>query len=182
MRQVEHDEIKLRIGDMLFTWDDEKEKINIRKHGVDFKVAANIFLDKDAVVEYNSVDDYTGEERWDVVGMFQRIMLFVVYVERVTEDERDIIRIISARRQRERNAYYISMAISDYLDLAKTSEEREEMKQRLIALMEMKDEDIDFSDIPRITDFSRFVRGKPHFDKMRTHNRYVEEMRKRLAD
>lgn len=27
MRQVEHDEIKLRIGDMLFTWDDEKEKM-----------------------------------------------------------------------------------------------------------------------------------------------------------
>ena len=97
-KHTEYNEIKLRIGDMLFTWDDEKEQINIRKHGVDFKVAANIFIDKDAVVEHNSVDDYTGEERWDVVGMFQRILLFVVYVERATEDERDIIRIISARK------------------------------------------------------------------------------------
>ena len=74
------------------------------------------------------------------------------------------------------------MGIDDVLELAKTPEEREEMKERLIRLMEMEDEDIDFSDIPKITDFSRFVRGKPHFDKMREHNRYVEEMRKRLAD
>ncbi len=63
MKQTEHDEIKLSIGDMLFTWDDEKEKINIRKHKIDFKAAAAIFLDKDLVVEFNSVDEYTGEER-----------------------------------------------------------------------------------------------------------------------
>ncbi|MBQ9574163.1 MAG: hypothetical protein IJR27_02675 [Synergistaceae bacterium] len=75
----------------------------------------------------------------------------------------------------------MSTAISDYLALAKTPEEREEMKERLLRLMDMKDEDIDFSDIPRITDFSRFVRGKPIIDKMRAHNRYVAEMRELLA-
>lgn len=74
------------------------------------------------------------------------------------------------------------MAISDYLALAKTPEEREEMKARLIRLIEMKDEDIDYSDIPEITDFSRFKPAKPHFDKIREHNRYVREMRKKLAD
>lgn len=73
------------------------------------------------------------------------------------------------------------MGLSDVLALARTPQEREEMKQRLIALMDMKDEDIDFSDIPRITDFSRFVRGKPIIDKMRAHNRYVAEMRELLA-
>ena len=98
MRQVEYEEIKLQLGGMLFTWDDEKERINIRKHGVDFSVAANIFIDKDAVIEFNSVDDYTGEERWDIVGMFNKIMLFVVYVERIKVGDDDIIRIISARK------------------------------------------------------------------------------------
>ena len=73
------------------------------------------------------------------------------------------------------------MGIDDVLALAGTPEERNEMKERLIRLMEMKDEDIDFSDIPRITDFSRFRRGKPYFDKMREHNRYVREMRELLA-
>ncbi|MBR0256313.1 MAG: BrnT family toxin, partial [Synergistaceae bacterium] len=45
MKQTEHDEIKLRIGDMLFTWDDEKEQINIRKHDIDFRTAASVFID-----------------------------------------------------------------------------------------------------------------------------------------
>ena len=72
------------------------------------------------------------------------------------------------------------MGIDDILALADTPEEREEMKERLIALMDMKDEDIDFSDIPRITDFSRFVRGKPRIDAMRENNRRRREERERL--
>ena len=71
------------------------------------------------------------------------------------------------------------MGIDDVLALAKSPQEREEMKERLIRLMEMKDEDIDFSDIPRITDFSRFVRGKPYFDKMREHNLRLKAERER---
>ncbi len=74
----------------------------------------------------------------------------------------------------------MSTAIREYLALAKTPEEREEMKERLIALMEMKDEDIDFSDIPRITDFSRLVRGKPIIDKIREHNRLNRLRRERM--
>ena len=73
----------------------------------------------------------------------------------------------------------MSVGIREYLALAKSPEEREEMKERLLRLMEMRDEDIDFSDIPKITDFSRFVRGKPHFDAMREHNRKVNEERAR---
>ncbi len=69
------------------------------------------------------------------------------------------------------------MGIDDVLALAKTPEEREEMKARLLRLMEMKDEDIDFSDIPKITDFSRFRRAKPHFDAMREHNKRVDAER-----
>ena len=75
----------------------------------------------------------------------------------------------------------MSMAIREYLALAKTPEQREEMKERLISLMEMKDEDIDFSDIPRITDFSRFVRGKPIIDAMREHNRQNRLKRERMS-
>ncbi|MBQ9389627.1 MAG: hypothetical protein IJU07_05575 [Synergistaceae bacterium] len=71
------------------------------------------------------------------------------------------------------------MGIDDVLALAKTPQEREEMKERLIELMEMRDEDIDFSDIPRITDFSRFKRAKPHFDAMREHNLRLKAERER---
>ena len=71
------------------------------------------------------------------------------------------------------------MDISDYFALAKTPEEREEMKERLLNLMEMRDEDIDFSDIPRITDFSRFKPLKPRVDAMREHNLRLKAERER---
>ena len=99
MKHTEYGEIKLRFGDILFTWDDEKEKINICKHGLDFRTAASVFLDEDAVLEENSIDEYTGEERMDAIGSIGlHMLLFVVYVERITTDDDDIIRIISARR------------------------------------------------------------------------------------
>lgn len=109
MKQIEHEEIKLELEGMLFTWDDEKEKINIRKHGVDFRAAARIFLDSDVMLEYNSVDESTGEERWDAIGVFEAGILFVVYVERVTKRSNDIIRIISARyAEKEEKKRYVS--------------------------------------------------------------------------
>ena len=109
MKQTEHDEIKLRIGDMLFTWDDEKERINIRKHKIDFKAAVNVFLDEYAIFEYNSVDERTGEERWDAIGFFEAGIMFVVYVERITIDDNDVIRIISARHaEKKEKKRYVS--------------------------------------------------------------------------
>lgn len=102
MKQTEHEEIKLELEGMLFTWNDEKEKINFRKHGIHFSSAAAIFTDIDAVIEKNSVDEFTGEERMNIIGLFSRITMFVVYAERVTIDGDDIIRIISARKA-ERN-------------------------------------------------------------------------------
>ncbi len=108
MKQIEHEEIKLKLDGMLFTWDDEKEKINIRKHSMDFKTAASVFVDTALVVEYNSADDYTGEERFDAIGAIGgSTTIFVVYVERITIDDNDIIKIISTRKttKEERRRY-----------------------------------------------------------------------------
>ena len=108
MKQIEHEEIKLELEGMLFTWDDEKEKINFRKHGIHFSAAAAIFTDIDAVIENNSTDEFTGEERMNIIGMLSRVTMFVVYVERVTLDDNDIIRIISARRaERDEKRRYV---------------------------------------------------------------------------
>lgn len=103
MKQTEHEEIKLELEGMLFTWDDEKEKINFQKHGIHFEIAASVFLDTALFTEHNSVDEYTGEERFDAIGAIGgNTTIFVVYVERVTIEDNDIIRIISARKA-ERN-------------------------------------------------------------------------------
>ncbi|MBQ9628651.1 MAG: hypothetical protein IJP97_07055 [Synergistaceae bacterium] len=74
------------------------------------------------------------------------------------------------------------MGISDVLALAKTPEKREEMKARILRLMEMRDEDIDFSDMPPIRDFSRFKPLKPRVDAMREHNRKVKAERERQKE
>ncbi|MBQ6774561.1 MAG: hypothetical protein IJP48_10960 [Synergistaceae bacterium] len=71
------------------------------------------------------------------------------------------------------------MGLSEVLALARTPEEREEMKKSILRLMEMRDEDIDFSDIPPIKDFSRFKPLKPRLDKMREHNKRLKAEREK---
>ena len=75
----------------------------------------------------------------------------------------------------------MQMSLKDVLALAKTPEQREEMKQRLIKMMfeDKNDEDIDFSDIPEITDFSRFKPLRPRLEAMIEHNRQVNAERER---
>ena len=76
----------------------------------------------------------------------------------------------------------MQMSLEDVLALAKTPQQREEMKQRLIAMMfhDKSDDEIDFSDIPEVTDFSRFKPLKPHLDAMREHNRQNRLRRERM--
>ena len=76
----------------------------------------------------------------------------------------------------------MQMSLKDVLALAKTPEQREEMKQRIIAMMfrDKEDDEIDFSDMPEVTDFSRFRPLKPHLDAMRENNRRRREERERM--
>lgn len=98
MREIEYEKVKLVKYGVAFTWNDRKAEVNFRKHGVSFTEAAAALFDENAVFEFNSIDKYTGEERLDVIGMVYGDMMYMVYVERVTVDNDDIIRIISARR------------------------------------------------------------------------------------
>lgn len=83
-----------------FEWDEEKYAVNLRKHGVKFEEAAEVFFDPLGVYEDASVDD---ERRESITGFsFSSQVLFVIFVER---DVR--MRIISARpaTSQERNEY-----------------------------------------------------------------------------
>ena len=86
---------------MQFEWDENKRKINIEKHGIDFADAVKIFDGfihkfKDTRADY-------GEERFVTIGLLNGIEIAVVNTPRG-----DNIRIISVRRARvsERKAYY----------------------------------------------------------------------------
>lgn len=89
---------------MRFEWDDNKEQINIAKHGINFTTAARVFEDENRLELYDE-DHSDTEDRYITIGEINGVALivFVVYTER-----EDAIRLISARKatKSERRAYY----------------------------------------------------------------------------
>ena len=75
---------------MEFEWDSAKEHANRKKHGIDFRTAAKVFLDP-YVIEFDDAG-VTGELRFNAIGLVEGRMLFVSYTMRD-----DVVRIISAR-------------------------------------------------------------------------------------
>lgn len=89
---------------MQFEWDDEKEMLNIQKHGLDFSTAALVFGDDNRIEKYDDLHSDT-EDRYITIGLIKGIavVVMVVYTERNKST-----RIISARlaTKREQEAYY----------------------------------------------------------------------------
>src|SRR5258708_2095877 len=92
---------------MVFAWDENKNRINRRKHGVSFETAARIFEDPNVISYRDRVVDE--EERWHAIGCAGGIaILLVVHTSEEADGEEDEeIRIISARKAspRERALY-----------------------------------------------------------------------------
>jgi uncharacterized DUF497 family protein len=75
---------------MNFEWDATKERANRKKHGIDFRTAAKVFVDPH-VIEFDDLN-VTGELRFNAIGLVDGRMLFVTYTIRG-----DVVRVISAR-------------------------------------------------------------------------------------
>jgi uncharacterized DUF497 family protein len=91
---------------MVFAWDENKNRINRRKHGVSFETAARIFEDPNVISYRDRVVDE--EERWHAIGCAGGIaILLVVHTSEEADGEEEEIRIISARKAspRERALY-----------------------------------------------------------------------------
>jgi uncharacterized DUF497 family protein len=90
---------------MRFEWDENKNRINLSKHGVAFEYAQRIWDDPDhlVLIDNGSVD----EERWLAIGNIGYATIVVaVHTYRGTEND-PVIRIISARKatKHERTNY-----------------------------------------------------------------------------
>jgi len=87
---------------MRFEWNEDKRAINFKKHGIDFPLAAKVFLDADRIERIDHRKDY-GETRYQTIGRAKRMILFIVYTRRGD----DLFRLISARRanKNEQKAY-----------------------------------------------------------------------------
>lgn len=86
---------------MKFEWDENKRRINLQRHGLDFRDAHLVFND-DAFVIEDPHDDYD-ETRYILQGMLEQHIVIVVFT--VQDDE--VIRIISMRKanKREQTSY-----------------------------------------------------------------------------
>ena len=94
--------MEIELEGRLFEWDDEKEKINIRKHGIEFTRAIGVFFDEFRFEQFDRNHSDTEEERWKIIGMVDGILV-VICTERGNST-----RIISAREatKNERKDYY----------------------------------------------------------------------------
>ena len=77
---------------MKFEWDENKNAINIRQHGIDFADVPEMF-NYYMLIDFDDRQEYY-EERWVGIGMLRNSIAVVVFTER----DGDTIRIISARR------------------------------------------------------------------------------------
>jgi uncharacterized DUF497 family protein len=76
--------------DIEFEWDDEKDRDNIRDHGLSLFDGEDVFFDPFRMVRRDD-DSNENEERWQTMGLAGKV-LFVVYTERGEKT-----RIISVR-------------------------------------------------------------------------------------
>jgi uncharacterized DUF497 family protein len=90
---------------MRFTWDQEKNRQNLRKHDVRFETAVLVFDDPFAITQRDPAFDE--EERWITVGAIGPGSILLVVHTSYEEHNEEVIRIISARaaESHERKAY-----------------------------------------------------------------------------
>ncbi|GHV48586.1 hypothetical protein FACS1894204_12930 [Synergistales bacterium] len=83
-----NEKIKLQIDELRFSWDEDKAEANFRKHGVTFEIATEVFFDEN-YLEHEERRD--GETRYQILGKtFSPLVLFIVFVERITVDDEEI--------------------------------------------------------------------------------------------
>jgi uncharacterized DUF497 family protein len=95
---------------VVFAWDENKNRINRRKHGVPFETAALVFEDPNLVSYPDRTVDagpFGNEERWHTIGRVGGIALLLVVHTSEEQHGEEEIRIISARKasRRERALY-----------------------------------------------------------------------------
>lgn len=91
---------------MKFEWVEQKSLMNVRKHGVSFELAKEVFADPLHIARLDYRYSYF-EERWITLGSTKNSQILVVANVFFTDEGEEVIRIISAREanRKERSFY-----------------------------------------------------------------------------
>jgi uncharacterized DUF497 family protein len=95
---------------MTFEWDEAKNRSNIRKHGLDFVDAEEMFRGL-LIVDPDTREDY-GEKRWHGIGSIRGRIAYVVFMEPNPET----VRVTSLRKVTRRESRQYEKAIQDRLE------------------------------------------------------------------
>ncbi len=86
---------------MKFDWDENKNQINIKRHGFDFSDAHKVF-DHPMLANLDTCEDY-GEDRWIGIGLFDFgvnfSIVWKVAKEELPEIKKQIEKIIKTEKQ-----------------------------------------------------------------------------------
>ena len=83
------------MSEIRFSWDENKNKLNKRKHRISFEEAKSVFYDENALL-IDDPDHSDDEDRFIMVGLSSSLRLLIVCHCYRENDE--VIRIISARK------------------------------------------------------------------------------------
>ena len=90
---------------MKFEWSEDKNKLNIQNHQVDFEEAKEVFDDPLHISRLNFRFDYF-EERWISIGSIKKEKILVVANLFFDENGEEIVRIISARKANQKEGKF----------------------------------------------------------------------------
>ena len=80
-----------------FVWDDNKNQANIKKHGVSFQTAAQVFEDEFRIEFLDDLHSVQ-EMRYITIGLVHDVLTVVYCEHENAETSTEELRIISARR------------------------------------------------------------------------------------
>ena len=88
-----------------FKWNTQKAILNLKKHGISFKLATQVFEDPLALIIQDRIEN--GEYRWQTMGLVEGYLILLVAHTIVEDNDTEVIRIISARKAdiKERKRY-----------------------------------------------------------------------------
>ena len=87
-----------------WSWNSSKNRANQRKHRLSFEMAQRVFDDP---LLLSRLDQRSGEERWQSIGLIDGVAVVVVHTWLEGEGQEAMGRIISARKatKHEKKAY-----------------------------------------------------------------------------
>lgn len=81
--------------DIVFEWDETKNKVNVQKHGISFEEAESVFFDEFALLIADP-DHSENEDRFVLLGLSAKLRLLLVC--HCFEVDDGLIRVISCRK------------------------------------------------------------------------------------